>query len=782
MADRYAWRAGSTALNLASSWIDLTTGANPATVAPDNACVTIDVAGVVQATGSLCMNLLTLEADLDLAGLIFGAGVNLLGGTIDLSAGGTLSLGGAPKVAGSIEIASGATLYGHGRIDAPSVVNGLLRASGGALDVFAPISGGGKLSISAGATLFTAGAVGAGLTVAFNPGAVLQLFTDTAGFAAGLSNFAPGDVIDISASPITAAQWSAGTLTLSGADGSTMALALPGAYATTCFLALPDSWGGSAICMASTTLSLPAAAGTLSLGTTGVVALAAGTGSADTVLTAGTVALGGSLVAGSLTAPALFAVVAGGTLTAGTLIISGTLAALDGGMAGAETLLLTGGTISADALSAITLGAGAEPIAGSVALAAATLSGSGRICSALADDGTVLSSGGMLALLGPVSGTGTLAIAPGATLFAASGVGAGLTACFLGDTGTLEIGGPGSGFAATIDGYAPGDVIELGGPALDAATWQPGELDLSAVATIDPVLSIAGDYTGQEFVVSSDGSGGTLVTLIACFAAGTRIATPDGEVPVERLRPGDRVRTPEGPRLLCWVAHRQVDARAAPEQRPVRITADAFGPGRPARDLLLSPAHAILAEGHLVPAACLVDGARVRREPTGRITYHHLGLPTHTLLRAEGLPVESFCPDSDAATFDLEAGTRPRPGPRCLPLLDSGAALETLRQRLLAHPGPLRGHVERVLPTEDGALIEGWAMDAAAPTRPVTLEVLRDGTRVACIIANLWRPDLDRAGLGDGRCAFRATLPGPPQGLTLRRESDGAVLPQAGAA
>ena len=54
--------------------------------------------------------------------------------------------------------------------------------------------------------------------------------------------------------------------------------------------------------------------------------------------------------------------------------------------------------------------------------------------------------------------------------------------------------------------------------------------------------------------------------------------------------------------------------------------------------------------------------------------------------------------------------------------------------------------------------MEGWAQDAAAPERPVRLEIFADGVLAARVLANRHRDDLAAAGLGSGRHAFRVPL------------------------
>ncbi len=225
-------------------------------------------------------------------------------------------------------------------------------------------------------------------------------------------------------------------------------------------------------------------------------------------------------------------------------------------------------------------------------------------------------AGGLLALFGAANGWGTLAITAGATLFLGGAVAAGYTADFLGTGATLDLFAPSSGFAGTLENFTWGDALDIGFASVDAATWAAGTLTLKAAGAAVETIAIAGRYAGQTFGVRPDGAGGALV-MLACFAAGTRIATPAGARAVETLRPGDAVLTPRGPRRLRWAGRRRGDARDASELRPVRIAADALGPGQPSRDLLLSASHAVLLAGRLVPAIALLHGAAVRREAAG---------------------------------------------------------------------------------------------------------------------------------------------------------------------
>ncbi|NCQ23190.1 MAG: hypothetical protein COW54_14720 [Rhodobacteraceae bacterium CG17_big_fil_post_rev_8_21_14_2_50_63_15] len=145
-----------------------------------------------------------------------------------------------------------------------------------------------------------------------------------------------------------------------------------------------------------------------------------------------------------------------------------------------------------------------------------------------------------------------------------------------------------------------------------------------------------------------------------CFTPGTRILAEDGYIPVEDLRVGDRVRTRDaGLQQLLWVGRAVLSAAdllANPSFQPVCIRADAFGPGQPARDLLVSPQHRILvrnwaAELHfgtsevLVAAQHLINDQSVTRTPApDGITYLHIMCAAHHVIWAEGLETETFLP------------------------------------------------------------------------------------------------------------------------------------------
>jgi hypothetical protein len=282
----------------------------------------------------------------------------------------------------------------------------------------------------------------------------------------------------------------------------------------------------------------------------------------------------------------------------------------------------------------------------------------------------------------------------------------------------------------------------------------------------------------------------------SCYAPGTRVATPSGEMAVEDLQIGDLVATVSGgAKPVKWIGRRSysaADVAGAVNLLPVVIRQGALGAGLPQRDLMVSPMHALLIDDVFVPAVALLNGVSItRRETAGPAEYIHIELDQHDAIFAEGVPAETFVDDNSRAMFENVAeyydlyGTTESPRGFSAPRIEEGYQLEAIRSRIAGQaaravaPGTLAGHVEQLV---DGVL-EGWVLDKASPTAPVELEVLVDGEIVATVLANRYRVDLDRAGLAGGRCAFSVAMPASAESMAqieVRRASDGGqvAMPQ----
>jgi hypothetical protein len=296
------------------------------------------------------------------------------------------------------------------------------------------------------------------------------------------------------------------------------------------------------------------------------------------------------------------------------------------------------------------------------------------------------------------------------------------------------------------------------------------------------------------------GDGEVIINYLGlCYLRGTRILTPIGETPVEDLRIGDRVVTRfGGTRVIKWIG-RQDFAADETAQHPVRIQAGALGDAMPARDLFVSPGHALLVQDRLVLAKLLVNGITVTQAPVpgAWIEYFNLDLGVHDCVIAEGMFAETYADAPglraqfhNAATFDARYPDQPPAAELvlCAERPEAGSRLAELLRPIVARaaagisPGPLEGYVERV---ENGWQVIGWAHDTAHPALPVLLEVCAGGAVLGNVLAFGYRTDLEQAGKGGGRCGFMFTAPArltaeQLSNLVVRRAADGAVLPAAG--
>jgi hypothetical protein len=262
-----------------------------------------------------------------------------------------------------------------------------------------------------------------------------------------------------------------------------------------------------------------------------------------------------------------------------------------------------------------------------------------------------------------------------------------------------------------------------------------------------------------------DGAGGaTLAAPPSGVVAGTRIATPDGSVAAEDLHPGDLVQTAAGaPARVAAVARRMLAAdalRRDTDGRPVRLAADAIANGVPRQDLLLAPEQLLLIDGIPLRAAALVNGVSITRVASGgSVAYVRIRLDQPGAFLADG----AACDGS---------------GQRAAPAACLAEVLRMLAARIGLAGGKLLGNVA----TADHAGAAGWTLDEAHPEAPVAVEFLVRGRVVAHALADLRRPDLAVAGVGDGRCGFavqprRKLPPGPDHLLQVRRTGDGADVP-----
>jgi hypothetical protein len=250
---------------------------------------------------------------------------------------------------------------------------------------------------------------------------------------------------------------------------------------------------------------------------------------------------------------------------------------------------------------------------------------------------------------------------------------------------------------------------------------------------------------------------------VICFAEGTNLTTDRGAVRVEALEVGDMVITASGEaRAIKWIGQMTAHPAKHPhpwEVNPVRVKAGAFGEGVPARDIRLSPGHAVYVDGVLIPVGHLVNGATIFQEEVDRIRYFHVELDSHDVLIAEGLACESYLDDGNRSTFHNAEGAvvlNGRLDPKswdeaCAPMVAAGPQLEDVQRRLAARAeemGWVRVEDAGLHLIADGSAIEpmlvedGRARFAVPACRELTL------ASNAAVIAQLMPGLTDQRRLG----------------------------------
>ncbi|WP_298859921.1 Hint domain-containing protein [uncultured Sulfitobacter sp.] len=268
--------------------------------------------------------------------------------------------------------------------------------------------------------------------------------------------------------------------------------------------------------------------------------------------------------------------------------------------------------------------------------------------------GTILQAGGHALVLSGVQSGGSLPTGSANDLFFDAGRAAPLINNG-GDNITL--------YDPTNDEFAQatfnGDALD--NPTLGASSYSGFSTTATRIGTGEDFgndtdglsLQRAGD--GADIFTTDTPSAG--VTNV-CFADGTRLATPRGDIAVEDLRIGDLVLTADhGAQPITWVFCKTwtpAEIKAAPNLAAVLIRRDALGDGMPSRDLRLSQQHRVMVQGSiakrmfgsdqvLVRAKSLLRLAGVTLErPKMDVTYYHVMLARHEVVFSNTVPSESL--------------------------------------------------------------------------------------------------------------------------------------------
>ncbi|KMW58366.1 hypothetical protein AIOL_003339 [Candidatus Rhodobacter oscarellae] len=236
--------------------------------------------------------------------------------------------------------------------------------------------------------------------------------------------------------------------------------------------------------------------------------------------------------------------------------------------------------------------------------------------------------------------------------------------------------------ADTLNGGAGNDTL-VGGAGADLFTGDSfgGAVTTDEISDFDgseDIVDLAGFFTDISDVIAAStengadleinlGAGSMLImrntsqaqlsatnTNTLCYAEGTMIATPAGEVAVEALQIGDMVRTDGRAVPVKWIGRQTISKRFAGERAQlVRISAGALGNHS---DLYVTGDHGMMLGGFVVNAsalvnACSIDWVSLAQTPEVQTVYH-IETEAHDVILANGAASETYLDMPGRRAFD----------------------------------------------------------------------------------------------------------------------------------
>ncbi len=132
------------------------------------------------------------------------------------------------------------------------------------------------------------------------------------------------------------------------------------------------------------------------------------------------------------------------------------------------------------------------------------------------------------------------------------------------------------------------------------------------------------------------------------FGGKARVGTAFGDLPIEALRLRDEIRTISGSVVrVKWIDKVHLDASFIcrhPSAIPVSIAANAFGVGKPMREMIVSPRQEVCSEAHVATRFMPADDLRprydVHKVQTAGVTYYRFHCGEPVIVRVEGVWVK----------------------------------------------------------------------------------------------------------------------------------------------
>ena len=461
-------------------------------------------------------------------------------GTLELH-GGTFTLGSNTLTIANLVVDSKTSLTGTGTVASVTNDAGTVTASGGTLTLNGALSGAGTLAASAGSVLIDAGGgtFGGAITgqgtvfldaattlvagISLSAAAIVETADITLGAGASITNHA-GDVFTLSSTGGLSQPHRAQIQVVGGkGDVFTNAGTLFAMTDAKLNVAFANS---GLLSVQAGTLTLQKAlsgGGTLATASGSLLDIKGGAHFAGALTGAGTVRIdsnvtfgaGASLAVANLIDTSYISLAAGVNLTNQ----AGAVFAMTAGKVpnqrhraqievkgGHGDVFTNAGTVTANA-AAQSFDVGFAN-AGLVSATSGTLSFLGDV----SNTGMIEAKGSEIDISKRVTGHGTLEVAAAGTMSLLGGAAAGQTFDFLAKTGALDLTNP-LDFAGHIAGFHGSDIIDLANTAETSYAYASGILTVENGTNTVASLHFSGNYTTADFILGSDGHGGTQITF-----------------------------------------------------------------------------------------------------------------------------------------------------------------------------------------------------------------------------------------------------------------------------
>lgn len=204
------------------------------------------------------------------------------------------------------------------------------------------------------------------------------------------------------------------------------------------------------------------------------------------------------------------------------------------------------------------------------------------------------------------------------------------------------------------DAFRDGGLNLKGGGAGVAQTSVNAKINM----TQDEYNDWVNDRSASEINDDLASNGFTFPGDPVCFAAGTLIATPEGETAVETLAIGDAILTASGDTVAVkWIGRQSLRPAAASDKlQTVRVRQGALGEGLPYEDLTLTAGHGLIIDDLVINAGALVNGSSIDYVPAAElpatVTYYHVETDSHEVILANGTAAETYVDYVDRKAFD----------------------------------------------------------------------------------------------------------------------------------